>query len=108
MSRTLPFLRTLALAVIGFQQFDNVCLNPGGIIAFGEILFQFHSTKTNLVLLVGLGFPENVEDLIHGQLPDHGSHNHDSEESVCPPAFFFTVFITLDFSPPKTRGDGAK
>ena len=33
--------------------------------------------------------------------PDHGFHNHGSEESVCPLAFSFTVFITLDFSPPK-------
>ena len=28
MSRTLPFLCALTLAVIGFQQFDNVLLNP--------------------------------------------------------------------------------
>ena len=35
--------------------------------------------------------------------PDHGYHNHGFEESVCPLAFFFTVFTTLDFSLPKTR-----
>ncbi len=69
MSRTLPFLRTLTLAVIGFQQFDNVCLNTGGIIAFWEILFQIHRAETDLVLLVGLGLPENFEDSVHGQFP---------------------------------------
>ena len=67
MSRTLPFLCALALAVIGFQQFNNVCLNPGSIIAFWEILFQIRSAETDLVLLVGLGFPEDVEDLIYVQ-----------------------------------------
>jgi len=32
MSRTLPFLCALTLAVIGCQQLDNVRLNPGGIM----------------------------------------------------------------------------
>ena len=69
MSRTLPFLCTLALAVVGFQQLDDVGLDTGSIIAFGEILLQVHGTETDFVLLVGLGFPENLENLVYVQLP---------------------------------------
>ena len=69
MSRTLPFLCALTLAVIGFQQLDDVGLNTGSIVAFGEILLQIRSPEADLVLLVGLGFPEDIEDFVDVQFP---------------------------------------
>lgn len=69
MSHTLPFLCVLTLAVIGFQQFEDVGLNSGSIVAFGEILLQIRGAKADLLLLVGLGVSENVENNIHIQFP---------------------------------------
>ena len=69
MSRTLPFLCALALTVIGFHQLEDVCLDTGSIIAFGEILLQIRGAETDLVLLVGLGFPEDLKDLVYVQFP---------------------------------------
>lgn len=69
MSRTLPFLCALTLPVIDFQQFEDVGLNSGSIVAFGEILLQIRGAETDLLLLVGFGFSENVEDFIHIQIP---------------------------------------
>ena len=67
MSRTLPFLCALTLPVIDFQQFEDVGLNSGSIVAFWEVLFQIRGAETNLLLLVGFRFPENAEDFIHIQ-----------------------------------------
>ena len=67
MSRTLPFLCALTLAVIGLQQFDDVGLDTGDIVAFGEILLQIRGAETDLVLLVGFGFPENLKDFVYVQ-----------------------------------------
>ena len=69
MSRALPFLCALTLTVIGFQQLDDVGLNTGSVVAFGEILFQIRGAETDFVLLVGFRFPEDVEDLVHVQFP---------------------------------------
>lgn len=61
MSRTLPFLCALTLAVIGFQQFEDVRLNPGSIV----ILFQMRS---KIVYQQGafppIGNPESKESAI--------------------------------------------
>ena len=69
MSRTLPFLCALTLAVIGFQQLDDVCLNAGSIVAFGEILLQVRGAETDLVLLVGFRLPEDLKDFVYVQFP---------------------------------------
>ena len=66
---TLPFLCSLALTEVGFQQFDDVRLNPGSIIAFGELLADIHCPEADFVLLVGFGFPEDLKDSVHGQFP---------------------------------------
>jgi hypothetical protein len=57
----------LALTEVGFQQFENVSLNPGSAVALGEISSQLIHTETDFVLLVGFGFPENLKDFVYVQ-----------------------------------------
>ena len=63
----LSFLRPLTLTVVGFQQFDDVLLNPRGTVALGEIPADIRHAEANLIDLVGFGFSENIEDPINIQ-----------------------------------------
>ena len=57
----------LTLTEVGFQQFDDVLLNPCCAVALGEILADIRRAEADFVNLVGLGFPEDIEDPVNVQ-----------------------------------------
>ena len=59
---------SLAFAEVSIQQLDNVSLNPGGAVAFGEVLPEIIYPEADLILLVGLGLPEKIKNYIDVQL----------------------------------------
>ena len=42
-------------------------VDPGGTVAFGEEFSQVLGAEADLIDLVGLGFPENIEDPVNIQ-----------------------------------------
>ena len=66
-ANTLPFLRSLALTVISFQQFDDVLLNPYRAVRFREILADIRCTEADFIDLIGLGFSEDIKDMVNIQ-----------------------------------------
>ena len=52
--RTSPFLCSLLLTAVRFQQLQNPLLNPGRSVAFGEEFPQIVQPEADLLLLVGL------------------------------------------------------
>jgi len=58
---------SLTLFLIVSQQFQNRFLDPGSTVAFGEIFPQILGAEADFIDLVGLGFPENIEDPVNIQ-----------------------------------------